>query len=424
MAHFWQAVRTGQWLTPARARGYSLILLAICAVAIVGWIAASEGLVDRNGKPIGTDFSNVYAAGTLTWHGKPADAYDPALQHAAEQAIFDGREVPFFGWHYPPFFFAVAFLVASLPYAWGLALWLLASFACYLAAIRAILPRPETLLIATAFPAVFVNVGHGQNGFLTAALLGGALHWLDRRPWIAGILIGLLAYKPQFGVLIPLALLAGQRWSCIAAAIVTIAGLIAVSLLMLGGGVWHAFAGSMDFTQTIVLEQGGTGWEKIQSAFSAARNWGADVRTAYAIQSALALTLAASLAWLWQSNVAFELKAAALVIASLLATPYVLDYDLVVLAVAIACLVRHGLRYGFRDYEISLLAAAWFVPLVSRGVAGVCGIPLGLIAMLALYAIVLRRAVTDRAKAALVPAFQSSCSFVEPLSRTSQSRGH
>jgi Glycosyltransferase family 87 len=400
MTHFWQAFQSGHWLTPARARAYCLILLAICALAMVGWIAASDGLIDRNGKPIGTDFSNVYAAGTLTWQGRPAAAYDPALQHAAEKAIFDGREVPFFGWHYPPFFLVVAFLVASLPYAWGLSLWLLSSFACYLAAIRAILPRPETLLFAAAFPAVFVNIGHGQNGFLTAALLGGALHWLDRRPWMAGILIGLLAYKPQFGVLIPLVLLAGQRWNCIAAAVLTIAGLIAISLLTLGDGVWHAFADSMNFTQTIVLEGGGTGWEKIQSAFSAARNWGADVRTAYAIQGALALALAVSLIWLWQSTVAFELKAAALAIASLLATPYVLDYDLVVLAVAIAYLSRYGLRYGFHDYEISALSAAWIVPLVSRGVAGASGIPLGLIAMLALYGIVLRRAGADRMETA------------------------
>ena len=60
--------------------------------------------------------------------------------------------------------------------------------------------------------------------------------------------------------------------------------------------------------------------------------WGAGVQLAYAIQFALALMLAASLAWLWQSDAAFELKAAGLATASLLATPYVLDYDLVVLA--------------------------------------------------------------------------------------------
>jgi len=396
MTHIWQGLRSGDWLTDARMRGYSLILLAICTLALVGWIAASDGLIDRNSKPIGTDFSNVYAAGTLIWQGRPAEAYEPARQHAAEKAVFGGREVPFYGWLYPPFFFVVAFLVASLPYAWGLAIWLAASLAAYLAAMRAIVPRPETLLIAAAFPAVFINIGHGQNGFLTAALLGGALHWLDRRPWLAGVLIGLLAYKPQFGVLIPVALLAGGRWNTIGAAAATVAALVAVSFVTLGGGVWHAFADSMTFTQTVVLEQGGIGWDKIQSAFSAMRMWGAGVRTAYAIQIALALMLAASLAWLWQSTALFELKASALATASLLATPYVLDYDLVVLAVAIVFFVRHGMNRGFHDYEISLLAAAWFMPLLSRAIAGVTGIPLGLLVLLALYVFTLQRAVRDR----------------------------
>ena len=371
----------------------------LCGLAFAGWIAVSDGLIDRNGKPLGTDFSNVYAAGALTWQGRPADAYQPALQHAAEKAVFGGRDVPFYGWHYPPFFFAVAFLVAALPYAWGLALWQMASLAAYLATLRAIVPRRETLLVAAAFPAVFVNVGHGHNGFLSAALLGGALHWLDRRPWLAGMLIGCLVYKPQFGVLIPIALLAGRRWSAIAAATVTVAVLVAISFATLGGGVWQAFIESMKFTQTVVLEQGGTGWEKILSIFSAARSWGANVPTAYALQSALALLLATSLAWLWHSDAAFDLKAAALATGSLLATPYVLDYDIVVLAVAVAFFARHGLRCGFADFEISVLAASWIVPLLARGVAGATGVPLGLIVLLTLYGFVLRRAVLDHAVA-------------------------
>jgi hypothetical protein len=396
MAYFWQRIRSGEWLTSSRTRGYSLILLGVCAIALFGWITLSDGLIDRNGKPIGTDFSNVYAAGTLIWQGRPADAYDPALQHAAEKAVFGGRDVPFYGWHYPPFFFAVAVLAAAIPYAWGLSIWLAASLAAYLAAIRAILPRPETLLVALAFPAVFVNIGHGQNGFLTAALLGGALHLLDRRPWLAGVLIGLLAYKPQFGVMIPLALFAGGRWSTISAAAATVVALLAVSAVTLGGGIWQAFADSTAFTQTVVLEQGGTGWEKIQSVFSAVRMWGGGLQLAYAAQIALALMIAATLTWLWQSDAAFELKASALATASLLATPYVLDYDLVVLAVSIAFFARHGLNKGFRDYEISLLAAAWLMPLLSRGLTGLTGLPLGLIVLLVTYAFTLRRAILDR----------------------------
>jgi hypothetical protein len=391
-----RALRSGDWLTAERIRGYSLILILLTLLAVIGWTVLADGWIDRNGKPIGTDFSNVYAAGILTLQGHAANAYDPALQHAMEQAVFDGRDVPFYGWHYPPFFFAIAAIVAALPYAGGLALWVFTSLAAYLAVMRAILPRPETLLVAAACPAVLICTGHGQNAFFTASLLGGALLLIDRRPWLAGVLIGLLAYKPQFGVLIPVALLASGRWPTIMAAAATVTALVAVSVATLGSGVWHAFMDSMTFTQTVVLEQGGTGWEKIQSAFSAVRHWGLDVRSAYAVQTMLALALAASLAWLWHSDTAFELKASALASASLLATPYVLDYDLVVLAVAIAFFVRHGLAHGFRDYEISVLAAAWLVPLLTRSVAGITTIPLGLIVMLVLFGLTMRRALSDR----------------------------
>jgi hypothetical protein len=262
------------------------------------------------------------------------------------------------------------------------------------------LARSDTLILALAFPAVFVNLGHGQNGFLTAALLGAGLVLLDARPIAAGVLFGLLAYKPQFGLLIPLVLLATGRWRVIAAAAATVLAGVAVTLALFGPKVWLAFAEFSAFTRFVVLEAGDTGWEKIQSLFSAVRSWGVGVEMAYAAQSALALMVAVTLIWLWRSRAASELKAAALACACLLATPYVLDYDLVVLAVAIAFFTRYGLAHGFRDYEISVLAFVWVVPLVARGIAGATGLPLGLIAMLALYALTLRRAALELAASA------------------------
>ena len=97
----------------------------------------------------------------------------------------------------------------------------------------------------------------------------------------------------------------------------------------------------------MVLEQGGTGWEKIQSIFSAVADVGRQRSDRLCDPERAGAALAASLAWLWHSDAAFELKAAALATASLLATPYVLDYDLVVLAVAIAFFARHGLAAAF-----------------------------------------------------------------------------
>ena len=92
----------------------------------------------------------------------------------------------------------VAALLALMPYALALACWLAVSLPSFMAAVYAIVPRRETLLATAAFPAVFVNAGHGQNAFFTAALLGGFLTLLDRRPVLAVILLGLLSYKPQF----------------------------------------------------------------------------------------------------------------------------------------------------------------------------------------------------------------------------------
>ena len=409
MTHIWQGsshgigpairnrLRSGHWLTRARARAYSLILLVLCAIAIIGWIALSDRLIDRNGKPIGTDFSNVYAAGELTWQGRSADAYQPVLQHEAEKAMFGGREVPFFGWHYPPFFFAVAVLVAALPYAWGLALWLIASFAAYLAVISAILPRAETLLIAAAFPAVFVNIGHGQNGFLTAALLGGALQLLDRKPWLAGVLIGLLAYKPQFGVMIPIALLAGGRWRSIAAAVATIAALSRSAAPRLAAGSGMPSPIPRHSRKRSCSNRAAPAGRKSSRHSRRRAMWGADVQTAYAIQIALGLTLAVSVAWLWRSRRRVRTQGRRRLqppacsqrpMCSITTSSYSPSPSLSSHATAS--------DRGFRDFEISLLAAAWIVPLLSRTMMGVTGIPLGLMVLLALYVFTLRRALLDR----------------------------
>jgi hypothetical protein len=248
------------------------------------------------------------------------------------------------------------------------------------------------LLLALAFPAVFVNLGHGHNGFLTAALLGFALVQLDRRPVLAGILFGLLAYKPQFGLMIPLVLIATGRWRTVFAAAATVALLVLAATLAFGTDTWRAFFAFAEYTRTIVLETGETGWHKIQSVFSWARMWGASVPLAYAVQGAVTLAIAAALVWLWRSPASFALKAAALCVATILATPYSLDYDLMVLAPAIAFLAVAGLARGFAPFEKSALAFLWIAPLIARGFAQATLIPLGVIAMLVMLVLVLHKA--------------------------------
>ena len=147
---------------------------------------------------------------------------------------------------------------------------------------------------------MLINIGHGQNGFLTAALIGGALVMLDRRPLLAGVLFGLLAYKPQFGLMVPLVLAVSGRWRCFAAAAATVALLALATTAAFGPHIWTYCSNSTRFTRLVALEQGNTGWYKIQSVFSWARMWGASIPLAYMFQGALAAALAAALVAVWR----------------------------------------------------------------------------------------------------------------------------
>jgi alpha-1,2-mannosyltransferase len=398
-----QALRSGEWLTRERIRMVAVAVLIASAAGFLYLAVTATGGVDLQGRPIGTDFSNVYAAGTYVLEGNFQAPFDSVQQFAREQAIF-GEATQFYGWHYPPYFLFVAAALAWMPYGLALFVWQAVTLGLYLLAIRAILKAfapqgratagtdPLWLLLALAFPAVLINVGHGHNGFLTTALLGGGLVVLDRRPLLAGILFGLMAYKPQFGLMIPIALAAGGYWRSFAAAAATAVLLTLVTTLVFGAQVWHAFFVGAEFTRTVVLEQGDTGWHKIQSIFSWARMWGAPVPLAYAIQGAATLMFAMASAWLWHGKAPYPLKAAGLCLAAILATPYTLDYDMMVLAPAIAFLAADGMARGFGAWEKTALAALWLVPLVARTVPQLTLIPLGVPAMLAMFVLILRRA--------------------------------
>ena len=252
MSRFIALLRSGAWLTRERVRLVALALIAAFVVGAGFLIGTSDGLNDRFGRPLGTDYSNVYAAGTYALDGQPAAPFTPAKQYAREQAIF-GQSTQFYGWHYPPYFLGLAALLATMPYWLSLLLWQGATLILYLLSVYAVLDsnaalrgraKRDWLLLALAFPAVFVNLGQAHNGFLTAALLGAALVQLDRRPVLAGVLIGLLAYKPQFGVLIPLVLMASGRWRTFLAAAASVASMPLAETLASSPEVWPAFLAS------------------------------------------------------------------------------------------------------------------------------------------------------------------------------------
>jgi hypothetical protein len=372
-------------------RAYSALLLVAYAVAVVGLLATSHGIVDAAGRPVGTDFANVYAAGKMALAGEPAQAYDWPAHHEMQKRISGREDIPYYGWHYPPAFLLVAALLAALPYLAALFIYQAATLAAYLAVVQKIAGRPEAWLLALAFPAVFVNLTHGHNGFITAALLGGALLVLDRRPLLAGALLGCLAYKPQFGLLVPLVLAATGRWRTIGAAAATVLAIAGLTWALFGMDVFVAFWRSLPMTQRVILE-GAPGFYKIQSVYAALRQLGVPGGIANAVQMATTLGAAGALVVLWRSAAAFELQAAGLLIGCVLATPYALDYDLVVLAPAIAFVAAHGMRQGFAPWELTLLVALWVLPLVARPVAELTAVSLAPVVLLAALSLVLHRA--------------------------------
>src|ERR1700761_3731881 len=168
-------------------RLWSIAMLIGFAVAIAYLFATSHGGIDYKGRPIGTDYSNVYTAGRAVLSGHAALPFDPPAQYHAEQAIF-GKATPFYGWHYPPYFLLLAAPLAALPYLASLIVWQLVTLALYFGALYVLLrsgPVPSLAsnkvwpLIALGFTAVFVNLTHGHNGFLTTALLAFGLAFLD-----------------------------------------------------------------------------------------------------------------------------------------------------------------------------------------------------------------------------------------------------
>src|SRR5689334_24817468 len=170
-AQAFDVLRSGAWITRERVKLVVFGLLAAMLIATAYLVATSDGLSDRFGRPLGTDFSNIYAAGTYVLDGNAAAPFDPLRQYARERAIF-GKDTPFYGWHYPPYFLGLAALFSAMPYALALALWQSVTFALYVLAMRAILRTdraralddPLWLPLVIGFPAVFVNLGHGHNG--------------------------------------------------------------------------------------------------------------------------------------------------------------------------------------------------------------------------------------------------------------------
>lgn len=388
-----RALRDAEWLTPERARAWCL-LFALGAAAVLllalGWVAMTGGrLTDPAGRPIGTDFASFHAASALALAGRPEAAYDVAA-HAAAQWATTGASGFYFAFFYPPTFLLAVLPLAALPYLAALAAWLGLTGGLYGMALRRLAGPAVPGLAMFAFPAVLVNAGHGQNGLLSAALFGFAAAFLDRRPALAGVCIGLLCYKPHLAILAPVALAAAGRWRAFGAAAATVAAMVALSALAFGPQTWRGFLAGLPLAHE-ALEHGLVGSEKMVSAFAAVRLLGGSITLAHGVQGVVALATAFLLARAARGADGAAIGAL-LAAAATLGSPFLLDYDLTILALPLAWAFAQAQRTGFLPWEKTVLGAAFLLPILARSVATLLWLPVGPIVCAALFAVVLRRA--------------------------------
>ena len=376
-------------LAPRRLIGVIGLALALAyLVMLAGAFLQGQFLTDAAGRPIANDFVDVYAAGRMALSGDAASAYDWPLHKAAEVRALGHDFSGDYGWPYPPPFLFVAAALALLPYLAAALIWLAGTLVAYAATLRFIVRDRAGIFVALGFPAAIWNVTAGQNGFLTATLIGGTLAALERRPALAGVLLGLLTYKPQFGLLFPLALIADRRWLTIAVAAAVAIAMAAASWLVFGSASWLAFFHWLPITGHRILGESRDDFGRLQSLFFLVRAHDGSEALALAVQSAGSLAAAIGIVWLWRSRAPFDLKAAALAAATLVATPYVYMYDVTVLAVAVCFLLAFALEQGFTAVETYGLAAGAALILVFPYVKT----QTGLAAVLIVLALVAQRA--------------------------------
>ena len=282
------------------------------------------------------------------------------------------------------------------PYAAAFLTWGLGTLLVFAAVVYSITRRPAAIALALASPFTAWNFVAGHNGFLTASLFGAALLCLERRPVLAGFLIGCLTYKPHLGILFPVALASLRQWRAFASATVTAALLASASIGVLGTTVWEALPQQLGWfaSETLVADptaNSAQSWGKLQTVYGLLRYLNAGGSLAWSAQGATTFAAVLLVWFVWKSRFRYQLKAATLAAAALLATPYAFATDMAEIVIPAAFLVSDQTRWGVLRCEQTImiaLVAMSFLILLAFG-----RVPLGPVVIIALLGMILRRGV-------------------------------
>ena len=397
------AQRSFSIFSAARLSLYGYGFAIVYAAALTRFYLAGVWIVDGSGAPIYGDFTDAWVAG---WHALTADAsqlYDSNEFVRIQKALLGTSDVFYPNWPYPPTFFLVLAPLSTLPYLAAFLTWDVVTLLGCLAVVYLIVRRPAAIALVLASPFTAWNFLAGQNGFLTASLLGGSLFFLEKRPVVAGAMIGCLSYKPQFGILLPVALVAARQWRAFVSAGVAVAVLAAVSVLLFGADAWTSFPNGLVGQTNLNLRAGAdSNWGYLQTVYGLIRNVHGPANAGWLVQASTTLA-AVMIVWiLWRSPVRYPLKAAALSAAALIATPYAFAYDMAALAIPVAFLVKDQIGSGMLRGEQTIMIALFGVTAATLLVLGDSaghitfgGVQLGPFVIVTLLAMTLRRAFYD-----------------------------
>ncbi|WOH39203.1 glycosyltransferase family 87 protein [Thalassotalea fonticola] len=360
----WQSA---EWLTAERLKIYPRLIFVLYVIGIISWVMLATDNIDLKGRYLGADFISFYAAGKLALQGHGALVYDVATHYQMELDIIgvQGFEMPFLSFSYPPTLLILLAPLSTLPYFYAFLVFQLSSLIFFILMIKKLINCNEGIMLCLAFPAVFLTFCYGQNALLSTGLMAGALFYIDRKPLLSGLLIGLLTFKPHLGVLIPLVLMLTGRWRVFLAASLTFVSLVLISSLAFGIEIWQGFWGGKELVKRILHDEL-VPYSLMQSMFTGVRSMGTGIVIAYALQALIASVSAVCVLWIWSCQVDMRLKIAAFAIGTLMISPYLLNYDLMILSISIACLASYSLEFGFRHGLINLLCLSWISPIIVR----------------------------------------------------------
>jgi hypothetical protein len=386
--------------TASRLQLYGYALALIYAAALTHFYLAGAWIVDHSGAPLYGDFTDGWVAGWHALNAKAAQLYDSNEFVTIQKALLGARDFFYPNWPYPPTFFLILAPLSTLPYPCAFLTWDVATLLSCLAVVYLIVRRPPAIALVLASPFTAWNFLAGQNGFLTASLLGASLLFLEKRPIVAGVIIGCLTYKPQFGILIPIALVASRQWRAIASAGVAAASLAAASIALFGSDAWAAFPNGLVAQSKLNLGAGpDSNWGYLQTVYGLIRSLHGSANTAWLAQGLTTIATVVIVWIVWQSRARYPLKAATLSAAALIATPYAYAYDMAAIVVPAAFLatdqLRRGLLRGDKTIWLILFGAPLAVLVTLGDDAGgptFGGTPVSLLAVTVLFGAILRRA--------------------------------